>query len=240
MKTALFLFSGKFQSFSCVLYIQCRMKGLKKTNKFREKLLSIGASWLTVIFCTLFVLLFFIYTFYNKSKDLQKIQLEEWVSEEIQKENEVQTLDSSVVEELYVDIKGAVKFPGVYQIKEGRVIDAIELAGGFSIEADSDQLNLAQKLSDQMVILVPEQGQDVGILSLKDGETLEEVRVNINSADKEELQTLTGIGPGKAAGILAYREENGSFQSIEELKNVSGIGEKTFEKLKEQIMTGYE
>lgn len=139
----------------------------------------------------------------------------------------------------FIDLKGAVIRPGMYEIKAGqRLIEIVETAGGFTEEADPQQVNFAQMLVDQMVVVVPKLGdhspnqmgsQDQIGLEVKDG------RVNINQADVKELQSLNGIGAKKAEEIIQYREKNGLYQSIEELGKVSGIGEKTLESLKESI-----
>jgi len=141
---------------------------------------------------------------------------------------------------IYVDVKGAVKAPGLYQAKEGeRVMDAIRLAGGLLGSADEKQINFALKLHDEMVIYVPPEGEMADQPPLLAGATpaveAGEGKVNINRADLAELETLAGIGPAKAQAIIDYREQQGPFKTIEDLKNVSGIGEKTFEKLQESI-----
>jgi len=139
----------------------------------------------------------------------------------------------------FIDLKGAVIRPGMYEIKAGqRLIEIVETAGGFTEEADPQQVNFSQILDDQMVIVVPKLGDDspnqlgsqdqIG-LEVRDG------RVNINQADVRELQSLNGIGAKKAEEIIQYREKNGLYQSIEELGKVSGIGEKTLESLMESI-----
>lgn len=148
-------------------------------------------------------------------------------------------------EPMYVDVKGAVKTPGLYRVKEGdRMIDAITLAGGLTEKADEKQLNLAQKVHDEMVIYVPEKGEEPGEYLPQFGQQSggspavgEEVggKVNINKADASQLETLPGIGPAKAKAIIDYREQQGGFKQEEDLKNVSGIGEKTFEKLQDSI-----
>ncbi|TKD70407.1 hypothetical protein FBF83_13195 [Pseudalkalibacillus hwajinpoensis] len=136
---------------------------------------------------------------------------------------------------IMVDVKGAVVQPGVYEMKSvSRVKDVITRAGGFVQDADQSQLNLAGKVADEMVIYVPVVGEvstmpQMGNLS--EGTEL----ISINTADLNELQELPGIGPSKAEAIIQYREENGAFKAIEELQNISGIGEKTFEKLKDLI-----
>lgn len=140
---------------------------------------------------------------------------------------------------LFVDVKGAVSIPGLYEAKDGdRVLDAIEQAGGLLEKADEKQINFAQKLHDEMVIYVPEKGEEIEVGTLPmtspaGGEA--NGKVNINRAEASELETLPGIGPAKAQAIVDYREQQGSFKQVEDLKNVSGIGEKTFERLQEAI-----
>lgn len=141
-----------------------------------------------------------------------------------------------------IDVKGAVQLPGVFIADEGdRVMDLIDDAGGFHPDADRDKVNLAQLVEDQMVIYVPEIGEETETLPPTAATTVsgaaggnEDGMVNLNTATETELMTLTGVGPSKAAAILEYREKT-PFQSIEDLKNVSGIGDKTFEKLKDSI-----
>ena len=149
------------------------------------------------------------------------------------------------LKEIIVDIKGQVKVPGVYHMEEGsRIIDVIEKAGGLLDESETTAVNFAQLLSDQMVIYVPKIGEDIPVEStisqeIAEGGEQEQSKININEADKEALMTLNGIGDSKAENILAYREENGLFKSIEDIKNVSGIGEATFNNLKDSIVVGY-
>ncbi|WP_265457424.1 helix-hairpin-helix domain-containing protein [Enterococcus sp. HY326] len=154
-------------------------------------------------------------------------------------EKESSTIESSS-SPIYIDVKGAVHIPGLYQIApESRLIEAIELAGGFTAEADQSQLNFALKLADQQVIYVPKVGEEpLNTFQSPDnsgGPSGEADKVNINTADLAELQTLSGIGEKKAQDIINYRQANGSFANIEDLTKVSGIGEKTLEKLKDFI-----
>lgn len=142
---------------------------------------------------------------------------------------------------IYVDIKGAVKVPGIYQLKnQQRIWDALALAGGVSEEADTTQVNYAQKVKDQMIIYVPKKGESV----LQSLETLQESapaqqnqeeKINLNTATEAELQTISGIGAKKAQEIIRFRDEQGPFKTVEELKNVPGIGEKTVERLKDML-----
>lgn len=157
---------------------------------------------------------------------------------------------------IYVDVKGEVYLPGVYEVtSDMRLIDAIELAGGFSDKANQNPVNLSLKLTDQMVIFIPKIGtvdeesgkletsaapieEAVITIPQEDSEEATSGKININLADSIELQQLSGIGEKKAEQIMIYRQENGSFQKIEDLKNVSGIGEKTFEALRGNITVG--
>ncbi|UED79012.1 helix-hairpin-helix domain-containing protein [Lysinibacillus sp. CD3-6] len=152
--------------------------------------------------------------------------------------------EEAVLQQVVIDIKGAVLHPGVYTLNpEQRIIDAVQLAGGYSEDADPTLINHAQKVQDEMVIYIPVQGEqlDETMASFNfanlaaESHTSTSNKVNVNKADNTELTTLAGIGPSKAQSIIAYREENGGFQTIEDIKKVTGIGEKTFEKLKDSI-----
>ena len=141
---------------------------------------------------------------------------------------------------IFVDIKGAVKKPGVYQMKAGdRVKDAIDAAGGLTAEADSQKVNLAQRVEDQMVIVVPKVGEESEAIpaGATSKETSKEGKVNINTATVEELKTLKGVGEKKAEAIIEYRKKNGSFKTKEDLMKVRGIGKKLFESFEERIVT---
>lgn len=170
------------------------------------------------------------------------------------------------IKTLFVDIKGAVNAPGVYELDEGkRVIDAINLAGGFTDKADTININLSKKLTDEMFIVIytkqeiynykknnetsnikcasfecicPDVNNDACIkkdTKIKDSKKELNNKISINSASKEELMTLNGIGESKADAIINYRNENGLFKTIEDLKNVSGVGNSVFEKIKNNI-----
>lgn len=150
---------------------------------------------------------------------------------------EVSTTQETVI---FVDIKGAVKNPGVYQMKVGdRVKDALDAAGGLTAEADSQKVNLAKRLEDQMVIVVPKVGEEAEEIPAGEtrNEATKEGKVNINTATVEELKTLKGVGEKKAEAIIEYRKKNGSFQTKEDLMKVRGIGKKLFESFQERIVT---
>lgn len=153
---------------------------------------------------------------------------------EMNEHEEVETIEPMKV---IVDVKGAVARPGVYEVDEGsRVIDVIEKAGGILENADVNQINFAETLKDEMVVYVPKIGEEMNqSQSVSSSGASHNDKIRINYATSEELQKLTGIGPSKAEAIISYREENGPFQVEEDLLNVSGIGQKTFEKIKDEI-----
>lgn len=139
---------------------------------------------------------------------------------------------------IYVHVCGAVIKEDVYVLPEGsRGIDAIQAAGGFTAEAATAYCNLAEVLTDGMRLYIPTQEEvDTGLVSVVSGQERQPIGiVNINTAEKEELMTLPGIGESKAESIVKYRSKVGHFQTIEELKNVSGIGEALFESLCDKI-----
>ena len=147
----------------------------------------------------------------------------------------------------YVDIKGEVLRPGVYEFScESRIQEVIKKAGGFTEEADETKINLAQKITDQMQIIVPNlhSKQEGGVAegnSEKGNSTNTSVSnskqgtININTATLEELQTIKGIGKKKAEAILQYRKEHGPFRTKEDLLQVKGIGKKALEAIESQV-----
>jgi len=137
--------------------------------------------------------------------------------------------------EIMVYITGEVKNPGVYTFEEGvRLQEAIDAAGGVTEAADLSSLNLAKKLEDESKIVVYSNKKEADS-SEESPEFVNSETININTATAEKLQTLPGIGEKIAASIVEYREENGFFSSIEEIKNVNRIGDKIFESLKDKI-----
>lgn len=145
-----------------------------------------------------------------------------------------------------VDVEGAVASPGVYTLASGsRVGDAIEAAGGFAEGAAAAQVNRAQKLEDGVQVYVAREGESAAGASASAAGSAtagtagagagQQAKVNINTATSEQLQTLQGVGEGIASRIIDYREKNGSFKKIEDLKNVSGIGDARFAAIEESI-----
>lgn len=151
--------------------------------------------------------------------------------------------------DITVYICGAVTNPGVYAFHEGdRIIDAVEMAGGLADEAGAVGVNLAEMLYDCERIYIPTQDEVMqnhtleGIYTGPNSEKQEAQntdsaghKININTAEEGELQKITGIGATRAKSIISYRETVGRFKSIEDIKNVSGIGEASFEKMKDMI-----
>ncbi|MDO4661736.1 MAG: DUF655 domain-containing protein [Tissierellia bacterium] len=175
----------------------------------------------------------------NKINDREKIQL---VSEEISSyESNNQKENNDKKEDMKVHITGEINNPGVYQIKQGdRLVDLVEKAGGLTQKADESKINLAMRLDDEMKIIIPnvddnssnkETFDNVVINAYSDNDT---GKVNINTADITKLQTLPNIGEKRAKAIIDYRQ-NTKFEKIEDIKNVTGIGDKYFEALKDQI-----
>lgn len=147
----------------------------------------------------------------------------------------------------YVDIKGEVLRPGVYEFScESRIQEVVKKAGGFTEEADETKINLAQKITDQMQIIVPNlhSKQEGGVTEGNSGKgnssnttpsNSKQGTVNINTATLEELQTIKGIGKKKAEAILQYRKEHGAFRTKEDLLQVKGIGKKALEAIESQV-----
>lgn len=153
--------------------------------------------------------------------------------------------EEGLPETLYVHVCGAVNAPGVYELKtDARIYEALEAAGGMTEDADADWINQAEALSDGERIYVPtqeeaeESAQSVsGRWADPNGNAGGSVsdKININTAAKEELMTLSGIGASKAESILKYRQEHGNFQNIEDLKKIEGIKDGVFNKIKDDI-----
>ena len=166
------------------------------------------------------------------------------------------------IENYKVDIKGEILTPGIYTLKSNsRVIDVIEMSGGLTENADTSVINLSKKITDEMVIIIYSKSEVKDFEKTKETEKIVQEKcikkdenalkndacitdsvktsgkVSINTATKEELMSLTGIGDSKAEDIIKYREENGLFKTIEDIKNVSGIGDSLFAKIKENITT---
>ncbi|MFK4478376.1 helix-hairpin-helix domain-containing protein [Bacillus sp. RC206] len=186
---------------------------------------------LVVIIGTL-IFLFFWKT--NQQTERSLVTTEVQVKD-VEKKSKPKVLDAKEQKKIIIiDVKGAVFKEGVYEMKEGdRVKEALEKAGGLLPDADVKKVNLAQMVQDQMLLYVPNKNEPV-----QEGATFSksEGKVQINTASKEQLEKITGIGSRKAESILKYREEHGLFQKIEDLLEIDGIGAKSLEKIKDQII----
>lgn len=160
-----------------------------------------------------------------------------------EKNLEETTVESPEVIQIVVDVKGAVKNEGLYELDaSARVHDAIQAAGGFSEQADKKSVNLAQKLNDEAVVYVASQGENVSVIQAATSNSATEStrgdatkKINLNTATVADLTTISGIGEKRANDILAYRDSNGGFSSVDDLNNVSGIGDKTLENIRPYV-----
>ena len=191
-----------------------------------------------------------IYFIYNKNQITDDVNLENdiLVSENVAKEKSLNTTEEN---EVIIHITGSVKNPGIVRLKEGsRIEDAIEAAGGLTENADISKVNLAYVVDDGTKIKIPSsQEEDIGDEEIIDSGSGENIiieknttssnkssqTININKATETELQTLPGIGASLASRIIEYRSQTGKFGSIEEIKNVNGIGDCKFENIKDLI-----
>ncbi|HEM6185741.1 helix-hairpin-helix domain-containing protein [Streptococcus suis] len=155
---------------------------------------------------------------------------------------ETSTEVSEESSQLVVDVKGAVAKPGLYTLAaDARVNDAVEAAGGLTSQADPKSINLAQKLSDEAVVYVASKDENISVVasttasSAMSQEEKNTSLVNLNTATEADLQTISGIGAKRATDIIAYREANGGFKSVDDLNNVSGIGDKTMESIRPYV-----
>lgn len=200
-----------------------------------------------------------------KEKDLNSTEIQEDVENStsieeqegtnLNEENSIKIRESTNLngnKKIIVHISGEVISPGVISLEEGaRIVDAINMADGVTEEADLSKVNLAYVLEDAQKIYIPninEKEEKEIVKNIEEGVVIsgsgtsngndsknEDVKININTANVKELQKLSGIGESIALRIVTYRKENGKFNSIEDLKNVSGIGENKFNKIKNNI-----
>lgn len=193
---------------------------------------------------------------YNNTKNFDEENIIEY-KEETEKDNsnsiEQEINEKEVIEELYiVDIKGMVKNPGTYELsKEKRVVDVINMAGGLIEKADVSSINLSQKIFDEMMIIIPSKSDSENVVnnSMVNNSASNNIstrpnsstinsqnnKISINTADLSLLMTIKGIGEVKAKAIIEYRNKNGLFKAIEDITKVKGIGNSTFEKIKDYI-----
>lgn len=198
-----------------------------------------------IIFCIVIILMVIVILYYLYSSLAQYDT--NFINEDINENlisnntNEENLVDkASENTEILVHVSGCVKNDKVVSLPEGsRINDAIEAAGGLTDDADLTNVNLAYILEDGEKIYIPKKGEESQINSEISSEQMmsssKTSKININKATQAELETIPGVGPSTALKIIKYREENGKFKSIEDIKNVSGIGDSKYENMKEYI-----
>lgn len=182
--------------------------------------------------------------FINEEESLKKLNSSEDGKNNNSENNDSESQGNKDGDKIVVDIKGEVKNPREYELKEGsRVRDLIDMAGGLTEEADKERIYFSKVLEDEQCIKIYKIGEDAEELEMEvQGQQengLKTVdskgKININKATVEELMTVPGIGKVKAQSIIDYRNENGKFKSVDELTNITGIGAKTLEKLRDKV-----
>ena len=201
--------------------------------------------------CIIIIISVFLIVFYSQKEKQNEVydnffeidNIENTIS--LEEKNISNTIENQInIEKIKVYITGEVKSPGVKEVEDGaRIEDVIVLAGGLTEFANINKVNLAYKLEDGQKIYIPNVNEKVEeYITEENGEGIVEktskslAKININTADIGKLCELPGVGESLASRIVLYREENGKFKSIDDLKNVSGIGEKKFESLREYVV----
>ena len=205
-----------------------------------------------IISIIIITILFLIYLIYKNNQNYtNEINLNEILQTEDtnNERNEINniitnTIDTIQNNEIIVHITGEVKKEGVIHLNKGdRIIDAIKKAGGETKQADLSQVNLAYELQDGQKIYIPNKNEKIlkyivdenGNTNINSLNSKEEEKVNINTANQSELDSLPGIGPATAQKIIEYRNQNGNFKKIEDLQNVKGIGQAKYEEIRNNI-----
>lgn len=202
---------------------------------------------LSIAIITIFLSVFLFYNISSSETEKQILSLNEFTHEEESNEIKIEDVQN---ENIFVEIKGEVLNPNVYELEKGSIVrDLILISGGLTEIGDTSNINQARELQNGECIVVLSKQE---ILDMKNNSneilkvdnvssfnvesSFDDDKVNINTASKEELKTLSGIGDGLAEAIISYREENNGFNTIDDIKNVSRIGDKTFEKFKDKII----
>lgn len=210
-------------------------------NKFLEELkefIENKKNKIKIVAVPVLVIAAVLFFWLNSGSD--EIKIDEGNSSAIEEDGVFQQEVNSTQSHLYVDIGGEVMKPGVYEVSDGtRLFEVIDKAGGLTEDADIDGINRAETVQDRQKIMIGRHGENPDenrdSYSANNVTDSGEGKVNINTADAAALQTIPGIGPSKADRIIEYRESEGKFNEIDDIKNISGIGNKTFESIKEYI-----
>ncbi len=210
-------------------------------NKFLEELkefIENKKNKIKIVAVPVLVIAAVLFFWLNSGSD--EIKIDEGNSSAIEEDGVFQQEVNSTQSHLYVDIGGEVMKPGVYEVSDGtRLFEVIDKAGGLTEDADIDGINRAETVQDGQKIMIGRHGENPDenrdSYSANNVTDSGEGKVNINTADAAALQTIPGIGPSKADRIIEYRESEGKFNEIDDIKNISGIGNKTFESIKVYI-----
>ena len=212
-------------------------------KEFRKNILSNKVVCICIILNVILVLVIICMIFVNNNVILEDIDIQN-TENNIQEIEAVREIEESKIK-IKVHITGEVKNSGIYELDEdSRISDVIEIAGGITSEADLTKVNLAYQVLDGQKIIIPSiMGENDGNYIIENsGENiiqeetnLKDLKINVNTATVSELMTLQGVGKSTAEKIINYREENGKFKNIEDIKNVSGIGESKYNQLKDYI-----
>lgn len=195
---------------------------------------------LVIIILIIFIIILFVFFNNNKNDNSEIIENIETTSDANSIENREET------KQIIVHITGCIKNQGIVEVNEGaRIVDVIEASGGITEEADISKVNLAYIVKDAQKIYIPSinDKEDIEYITSNNGENVivedkyggKSNMININTATQTELESLSGIGPSTALKIINYREEHGKFKSIEEIKEVPGIGDAKFNSIKDMI-----
>ena len=217
---------------------------------FNKKQIIMFVSILVIIFGTIFA-----YIIKSTKERIDSMESDTYEIKEYNSEDENMVLEEMEIDlkdvKIMIDISGEVVSPGIKELEYGkRVQDAIDLAGGLTENADISKINLAYILKDEEKIIIPKKEENIeehqevqyiyrgsSNINNSSNNNNEPKKININTASKAELVTITGIGESTADKIINYREKTSKFKKIEDIKNVPGIGDAKFEAIKEQIST---
>lgn len=193
-----------------------------------------------IIICIILLIIISVigyYIYVNINNNESYIEEDDSYIEENHNDVDNETSVNKSEETIIIHIAGCVENEGVYEIKkDSRISDAIDIAGGLTSDANIKSINLAQKLNDGQKIYIPNINEDIEEYTGDDTNLFEyNELININTATQTQLETLPGIGPSTADKIIQYRKENGNFKNIEDIKNVSGIGDSKYENIKDKI-----
>jgi len=210
------------------VFVMRKLTDYIKDNYNPEKFIKENKDLLIKVAVTAFVVIAAFFVFVMKSDNDP--------GEEVIETEPLNNITEEASAVIYVDIGGEVNNPMLAQLKDGsRVDDAIKAAGGTTENADLTDINRAAFVEDGEKIYIPAKSEFEELADGNYTQVYSDGKININTADAVELQELDGVGPATADKIIEYREQNGRFSSAEDIKNVSGIGEKTFEKMKDDI-----